>query len=372
MHISASESLASKIQVDTNRLPEILASPFGILMEITTVVAGLAHLGFLIVFFLAGLHWLAIVNIASILCYVLAYFLARRGAISKSLVLTVLEVVAHAVVTTLLIGWSSGFQYYLAFLIPIAVTSAIRSPWIKGALVVTVACIYLGLDMAVRDRPPSDLLTKEMLTGLYYFNLVAYQVLLTVIASRFFYMINRAQKALYELANSDALTHLHNRRSLMETIRTQENRIRRGHPDLSFILCDLDLFKNINDNWGHAAGDKVLRSVSETLTECLREVDIAGRWGGEEFLVILPDTNLAGAVMVAERVRSAIAAKEISVAGGQTLHVSMTLGVATIGTDESADQAIARADSALYEGKRTGRNRVMRAQAETGPISQPA
>jgi len=372
MRSSAPESPTLKVQVDPDRLPEILASPFSILIEITTVVAGLAHIGFFVVFYFSGLHWLVIVNIASILCYVLAYLLARRGAISKALILTVLEVVGHAVVTTLVIGWSGGFQYYLAFLIPIAVTSAIRSPWIKGTLAITVACIYLALDLALRDKPASELLTKEMLTGLYYFNLVAYQVLLTVIASRFFYMINRAQNALYELANSDVLTRLHNRRSLAEVIRAQESRIRRGHPDLSFILCDLDHFKDINDNWGHGAGDKVLKSVSETLSGCLREVDIAGRWGGEEFLVILPDTDLAGAVMVAERMRSAIAAQEIVVAGGQTVRVSMTLGVATVGADETAEQAIARADSALYEGKRAGRDRVTPAQLAAELLNQPA
>jgi len=196
---------------DLDLQPEISASPFRGLMESIIGVAALTHLGFLIAFYLAGLTLLAYVNIASILCYVLAYFLARRGAIAPALVLTVIEVTGHAVVATLILGLESGFQYYLTLVIPVAVTSTIRSPIVKGAMVFGIVCIYFGLELSLRHQAPPQIPSSTALDRLYYFNILAYLLLLTFVSSRFFYVMKRAQEALYGMAHTDPLTHLHNR-----------------------------------------------------------------------------------------------------------------------------------------------------------------
>jgi len=157
----------------------------------------------------------------------------------------------------------------------------------------------------------------------------------------------------------------------MVRIASEESRIRRMRRNLSFIMLDLDHFKSINDRWGHHIGDAVLKEVSQSLTSCLREMDIAGRWGGEEFLIVMPDTDLGGATLVAERVRAATEALEIATPDNRKLPISLTIGVASVSPGESAQEAIARADAALYEGKRSGRNKVVTA-GTTDILTQPA
>ncbi len=126
------------------------------------------------------------------------------------------------------------------------------------------------------------------------------------------------------------------------------------------VVCDLDRFKHINDTFGHGAGDFVLRSFGERVTATLREADLAGRIGGEEFLMILPETDLTGAMPFAERLRRAVADTPMALTG-EGLTVSCSLGVAQREPDDlDAGQLLARADAALYRAKAEGRNRVCR------------
>ena len=125
------------------------------------------------------------------------------------------------------------------------------------------------------------------------------------------------------------------------------------------LLVDIDHFKKLNDTFGHNMGDWALKAVAEVLKNGVREMDFVARWGGEEFLAVLPDTDPEGAKLVAERIRRKVENQVIDVAGiGEPLKVTMTLGVATLRPGEGAEQAIIRADAALYEGKHQGRNRV--------------
>jgi diguanylate cyclase (GGDEF)-like protein len=133
------------------------------------------------------------------------------------------------------------------------------------------------------------------------------------------------------------------------------------------LLLDLDHFKRVNDTHGHRVGDSVLQVVADTLRASLRATDIAGRYGGEEFLVVLPQTDLAGAGVLAERVRVAIEETAIDVGGAEPLSVTVSVGVAAL--DEaarSAEQLVERADAALYGAKDAGRNRVCAAAAHRG------
>jgi diguanylate cyclase (GGDEF)-like protein len=156
----------------------------------------------------------------------------------------------------------------------------------------------------------------------------------------------------------DQLTGLANRRSLEESLQEELSRAQRFDDNLCLVLADLDRFKAINDRYGHPTGDHALRVFAQTLKEVVREVDSAGRWGGEEFALILPGTDSAGGVALAERVRTALAAREIRSTAGELVPLTASFGVASYPRSRDLSSLVAAADEALYCAKRDGRNRV--------------
>jgi len=164
-----------------------------------------------------------------------------------------------------------------------------------------------------------------------------------------------------EMAITDALTGLFNRR-YMETHLNGlvEQAAARGKP-IAVMVLDIDYFKSINDGHGHDAGDDVLREFALRIRKCIRNIDLACRYGGEEFVVVMPETDLAVAAMVAERLRRRIAAEAFSIQqGAKSLDVTLSIGIAALsGAEDTAATILKRADTALYRAKRDGRNRVV-------------
>ena len=168
-----------------------------------------------------------------------------------------------------------------------------------------------------------------------------------------------SQRRLRFLANHDSLTGVHNRRSIEQILRRELSRRQRSGSPLSVIMIDLDHFKHINDTWGHAAGDEILRKAAARIDEIARIYDSVGRYGGEEFLIVVPDCNLEGAVALAERLREHFAELPIEY---QDFAIPLTasLGVATAceSSPLSLEGLVACADKALYRAKESGRNSV--------------
>jgi diguanylate cyclase (GGDEF)-like protein len=154
-------------------------------------------------------------------------------------------------------------------------------------------------------------------------------------------------------ARIDSLTGLANRRALEEILAAEISRAHRFTHQLAVVLLDLDRFKEINDSFGHAAGDVMLRAVSRLLTSLARQGDTVARWGGEEFVVVLPETDLAGAERFAERLRRTIEAHAVG-----EMKTSASCGVATMLPEDSVDELLGAADQALYQAKSNGRNRT--------------
>jgi diguanylate cyclase (GGDEF)-like protein len=172
--------------------------------------------------------------------------------------------------------------------------------------------------------------------------------------------LKERNQQLEKLSNTDPLTQLANRRQLMHVLTQELRRSQRaGHP-LSLVMVDIDHFKSINDTFGHQQGDEVLKTVAETLRGALREYDLASRFGGEEFAMVLPETDILHATQVAERVRNLVAHLKFD---GSLARLKMTisLGVATFPDKniKDIDDLIRLADDALYAAKREGRNRVV-------------
>ena len=173
-----------------------------------------------------------------------------------------------------------------------------------------------------------------------------------------------AQESLREQATHDALTGLWNRGAIFEILSREIERARRDGTPVAAIMADLDKFKNVNDTYGHQVGDTVLRESARRLADVMRQYDTVGRYGGEEFLIVIPDCESSQAAGIAERLRQCVADEPFEIAGG-SLNVTLSLGVGALcgGECGSADSLLQAADGALYQAKNGGRNCAVTAEA---------
>ncbi|MDR3561388.1 MAG: GGDEF domain-containing protein [Negativicutes bacterium] len=175
---------------------------------------------------------------------------------------------------------------------------------------------------------------------------------------------SKRQQQLELVARTDGLTGLYNRRYMEEIIQTEYERYQGSGTEFALIIADIDVFKEINDMYGHACGDCLLKSVSDDLRNSVRKNDTVVRWGGDEFLLLLPATDEEAAAGLAERIRETVE-KRRYVYENNALAMTLTLGVYVIGSGDTVDSMIQKADIGMYQGKRAGRNRVMLADRST-------
>ena len=171
------------------------------------------------------------------------------------------------------------------------------------------------------------------------------------------------------MATTDLLTGLPNRADFFDHATNELRRTVRFERPPILLMMDLDRFKRINDQLGHGAGDEALRAFSKAFRSVMREVDILGRVGGEEFAAMLPETDLEGGLLAAERMRAAVEAMQVKLPGGDLLSFTVSIGVARPKLDEPLDRLMARADAALYAAKANGRNRVECAENLSSPAT---
>jgi len=177
-----------------------------------------------------------------------------------------------------------------------------------------------------------------------------------------------ANQELVRLSARDGLTGIANRRLFDECMSREWRRARRNSSSMALLMCDVDHFKAYNDTYGHQAGDDCLRRVAEAIQRCMeRAADIAARYGGEEFAVILPETQIGGALFMAEKIRHAIHALHIPHAASPLGQITLSIGIAALapGENDEPERLIETADRALYHAKHDGRDRVCRADHES-------
>jgi two-component system, cell cycle response regulator len=162
---------------------------------------------------------------------------------------------------------------------------------------------------------------------------------------------------IYRMTIVDGLTQIHNKRYLFEALDKELIRARRYDRQLSLLIFDIDSFKNINDQYGHLAGDHVLRELARIVQERIRRDEVFARYGGEEFVIVLPETPLAGGVALAENLRGRVETHAFAFQG-ERIPVTISVGCAMLAEEKTAAELIQRADDKLYEAKRAGRNRV--------------
>ena len=167
-----------------------------------------------------------------------------------------------------------------------------------------------------------------------------------------------ANEQLRLLTTLDPLTQVYNRRGFTDAVGKEFSKYKRSDELFSIILIDIDFFKRINDEHGHEGGDQVLIKFANILSQCTRDYDILARWGGEEFIVLLPNTKLKEAINIANKYGEIIRKEKFMVAN-TSIRMSLTAGVANIQDYASIDECIKRADNLLYEGKNSGRDQVL-------------
>ena len=304
---------------------------------------------------------------SSILMHGSAYCLLKRRRNRLALALIWGELLFHTITGTLLAGWSSGFHYYLLMFVPASIMGAPRrrALW----LLMILWPVYLGLLFATNLLQPLQPLSHGALLLLHTFNASALFIMLTYFTFMYRTLASASEQKLKLLATTDPLTGLFNRRHANEIAMREASQDGRTCRPLSFILADIDYFKAINDQYGHEGGDAVLVEVSRALSSVMRAQDILARWGGEEFLLVLPDTSREGAAELANRIYQMMQTLRPMI-GTHQAQVTLTMGVSSQRLNESFGAALARADQALYEGKRAGRNCVRLDRDATAAIVQ--
>ncbi|MCH7423616.1 GGDEF domain-containing protein [Shewanella xiamenensis] len=272
-----------------------------------------------------------------------------------------LVVFIQSIFAVLILGADAGFQYYLLATIPPSFASIFKPLLYKIMQTVIIIIFFLICDVWFINYEPYYQHSEELISLFRHINVLGACALLAGVSYAYSQMVISAVTVLRNVANTDELTGLINRRSLTALIDREVARSLRTHIPMSLILCDIDYFKRINDTYGHAAGDHVLANVANALQGALREYDVLARWGGEEFLLLLPSTDIEEALNVAERLREVVAGSHVSFET-HIIPITMTLGVAVLG-NENWHSTLARADDALYRGKKQGRNCVVRALA---------
>ncbi len=190
--------------------------------------------------------------------------------------------------------------------------------------------------------------------------IVAVGLLLSIVSimvSRLATRLDRTQRVLKEATITDELTGVRNRRYIMERLKEEFERAKRQHTPLGLIVLDIDHFKSINDTFGHLFGDTVLRMVAVQMRMTLRKYEVLARTGGEEFLIISPDSNIEGIVHIAERVLNVVRDNKI-VDRGRQISVTVSAGATMLRETDTVDTFLSRADDALYQAKNRGRDRV--------------
>lgn len=317
----------------------------------------LAHTSFIPLFYWMGVPFMAAFNLLSVSMWVAVRWANRRGRIGLALSLILTEVSVHAALAVNFVGWNSGFHYYILALIPFAAMNERLRPRLMVGEIVGLVGLYLVLYTVTRDIRFSGP-GGWLMTLVPYSNVAIATLAIGVITYYFRIASLSAESALQRLAATDSLTGLYNRRRMLEVLEGQHTRSKRSGQPAALLLADVDHFKRVNDEHGHEAGDVVLCRVASCLRETLRSQDACARWGGEEFLMLLPDTDLAGAETVARKLNAAVSDLEIEV-DGKSPQITLTCGVALLDPKIEIYQSVRAADDAMYRGKESGRNRVV-------------
>ena len=324
------------------------------------IISVISHVLFSVVFAFLQLWDLAIYMAFAGLLWIGIYLLNRRGNHLAAFLLGVVETFTMAALTSFIIGWQSGFYLYILVQVLLTFINTKLSSLVQILLGVISGALLLYLF----TFSPAEPVLGSLDHALTMMNLAIIVAMIGFAGHNFEVSAYGAEaellntnRKLMDLAATDPVTNLINRRNMMLRIDQEREKLMLSGRPFAMIMIDIDNFKHVNDEYGHDCGDFVLVAIAETISQTIRKQDQVARWGGDEFLVMLPDTDLTGGGIVAEKIRNRILTTPI-IYHNMTIPVTITLGVGMSERNSGVANWIQRADQALYEGKQAGKNRV--------------
>lgn len=328
----------------------------------------LGHIFYLIMFGILGVHPMMYFNIFSVAFYTVMLVLLFRTGLRKGLVIASLaEIVLHSCLGIITLGWNMGFAMFLLFIMPIPFYMPLKrllTPYLCTLVPLTLFIVmrakYGRLDTAMytfRDSSLNDMI--------YFINTALGALILLYFSS--IYMISREvmqfkltskNESLQKLATIDPLTRLFNRRAMGEYLKLIQHNSERTGKSYTVCLGDIDDFKQVNDSYGHGAGDDALKQSADIISRSVPAEGYAARWGGEEFLFVIPNSDVKDGRECAEKIRRAIADRTFR-SGGRQFGITITIGVAEGKAGDDIEKIISLADKRLYAGKSSGKNKVI-------------
>ena len=343
----------------------------GIQYKILTVFCMIVHSCIAVFSLYFHIFPLLLFNIVSISIYVIGSFLIQKHTVIISCIAFV-EIILHTFICVILLGNNFGFSMYFILLIPMVYNilhSLNTNRFILKASILSILSFVLFVTCYVLSNLGQPLYASEALEKVRPFVYVA-NIFIVFIALSFFSILfivetvdaynklYNQNKQLDTMANTDPLTGLYNRRTMTKHIIDFFSDYKVSKQPFSIIICDIDNFKKINDTYGHEGGDEVLRSLSRIFESLIRDKDFLCRWGGEEFLILLNNTDLNLARTIADRIRVNVENNEIKY-NDKTIKITITMGVASVTEEQDYNVLFKLADERLYTGKNSGKNIVV-------------
>lgn len=326
------------------------------------LVAGVALLYAALLVYIGHPQWVFNVALCAA-CWPLFWLMGARQSVPRfigALLAMVVLSCYNVYVLTSTMGSSYGFHLVLFVMVPMLAIASVLGNGVKWGLLALFTVYLVWLDLLPPAGSGLYALGPGLRAAIRVVNVAVVPFSLATVVLHYYNLVTLQRAQLRELASIDPLTQLLNRRRMAEVAQRTLLQSRSYDESLSVVLCDLDHFKAVNDRFGHQNGDVVLRHASRVLREGARSADSVGRWGGEEFMLLLPHTDLAGALLLSRRICEAMSSQAVPLPDVATsIPVTVTMGVACRRGDESFDAMVARADLALYAGKKAGRNQVM-------------
>ncbi|WP_462379447.1 GGDEF domain-containing protein [Pseudomonas sp. Marseille-QA0892] len=308
-------------------------------------------------FFLLDESVLLVGNGFSVLAYIVCLHALSHSRFTMAGLIFSIEVISHAALATWRLGWESNFYFYLFCIVPIVAFSLQQRPWARWFFSLTILLVAAVGFMWRHQTGTHSQIDPQLLEVIAVINIIGAIALLlhsTALSVRFALSM---QLKLFHAANRDSLTDLYTRRRILDHL----NQLGSKDDALALVLLDVDHFKAINDRYGHERGDIVLQRIAAAISANVRATDLAARWGGEEFLILMPSARLPDARALAERVMARTRDWVGELPEG-SLKITATLAITEFKQCETFSDALERADLALYRGKAGGRDQIVIAE----------